>query len=138
MAEYMSKEVFLSSMGLTGDETKYGNRDAEHQSRSYSTYMAYEIMDSVEDSIVEEELAPVRHGRWIEHDEYSDGYYHHKCTNCNTDAPFDYEYREDWDEGIDGEWYLLGLVDDGINEHLTDYCPNCGAKMDERKNENDK
>ena len=65
MAEYMNKEVFLSSMGLTGDETKYGNRDAEHQHRSYSTYMSYEIMDSVDDSIVEEELAPVRHGRWL-------------------------------------------------------------------------
>lgn len=64
MAEYMNKEVFLSSMGLIGDETKYGNRDAEHQSRSYSKYMSYEIMDGVEDSIVEEELEPVKHGRW--------------------------------------------------------------------------
>lgn len=63
MSEYMNKEVFLSSMGLTGDEAKYGNRDAEHQSRSYSTYMSYEIMDSVEGSIVEEKLCPVRHGR---------------------------------------------------------------------------
>lgn len=65
MAEYMNKEVFLSSMGLIGDETKYGNRDAEHQSRSYSRYMSYEIMDSVEDSTVEEELEPVKHGRWM-------------------------------------------------------------------------
>ena len=59
MAEYIDKEQFLASMGLTGDETKYGNRDAEHQHRSYSTYMSYEIMDCVDDSIVEEELVPV-------------------------------------------------------------------------------
>ena len=59
MNEYMNKELFLAYMGLTGDETKYGNRDAEHQHRSYSTYMSYEIMDCVDDSIVEEELAPV-------------------------------------------------------------------------------
>ena len=59
MAEYMNKELFLSYMGLTGDETKYGNRDAEHQHRRYSTYMSYEIMGCVDDSIVEEELVPV-------------------------------------------------------------------------------
>ena len=58
MAEYMNKETFLASMGLRGDETKYGNRDGEHQHRSYSTYMSYEIMDCVEDSI-EEGVVPV-------------------------------------------------------------------------------
>ena len=77
------------------------------------------------------DVAQVRHGRWIEHEETpDDAYRHHKCSECNVNAPFDYNMREDWDEGMDGEWDLLGLVDDGINEHLTDYCPNCGAKMD--------
>lgn len=60
MPEYMSKELFLASMGLRGDETKYGNTDAEHQHRSYSTYMSYEIMDCVEDSEVEDVVAVVR------------------------------------------------------------------------------
>lgn len=67
MAEYIDKKQFLASMGLTGDETKYGNRDAEHQHRSYSTYMSYEIMDCVDDSIVEEELAPVVRCRDCKH-----------------------------------------------------------------------
>lgn len=59
MAEYLNKEMFLQSMGLLGDETKYGNRDGEHQSRSYGTWMGYEIMGSVEDSVVEEDVVPV-------------------------------------------------------------------------------
>ena len=63
MGKYLDKELFLSSMGLAGDETKYGNRDSEHQQRSYSTWMAYEIMDSVEDSEVD--AVPVVHGQWI-------------------------------------------------------------------------
>ena len=81
-------------------------------------------------NIPDADVAPVRHGRWIEHEETpEDAYWHHKCSECNVNAPFDYKMREDWDEGMDGEWYSLGLVDDGINEHLTDYCPNCGAKI---------
>lgn len=59
MAKYLNKEMFLQSMGLLGDETKYGNRDGEHQSRSYSTWMGYEIMGCVEDSVVEEDVAAV-------------------------------------------------------------------------------
>ena len=59
MAEYLNKELFLQSMGLVGDETKYGNRDGEHQSRSYSTWMGYEIMGSVDDSVVEEDVVEV-------------------------------------------------------------------------------
>ena len=76
------------------------------------------------------EAEPVRHGRWELHEESSDLYCHHRCTNCKVDAPFDYKYIEDWDEGMDGEWYSLGITENGINEHLTPYCPNCGAKMD--------
>ena len=83
MAEYMSKEVFLSSMGLTGDETKYGNRDADHQHRSYSTYMSYEIMDSVEDSIVEEELAPVVRCKDCKHWSYAQSLNRHECNIFN-------------------------------------------------------
>ena len=59
MAKYLNKDLFLQSMGLVGDETKYGNRDGEHQSRSYSTWMGYEIMGSVDDSEVEEDVVEV-------------------------------------------------------------------------------
>ena len=59
MAKYLNKELFLQSMGLVGDETKYGNRDSEHSNRSYSTWMGYEIMGSVDDSEVEEDVVEV-------------------------------------------------------------------------------
>ena len=102
MAEYMNKEVFLSSMGLIGDETKYGNRDAEHQRRSYSSYMSYEIMDGIEESIVEEELEPVKHGRWV--NPYIN-FYGHPC-HCCSECGFKASYQD------------------------KNYCPECGARMD--------
>ena len=60
MAEYVNREMFLSQMGLVGDETKYGNRDAEHSNRSYSTWMGYEIMGSIDDCVEEDVVKVVR------------------------------------------------------------------------------
>ena len=50
------------------------------------------------------DVAPVRHGRWIEHkhfhhDHYIDSTY--ECSECKAEEPL-----------------------------TSDYCPNCGAKMD--------
>jgi hypothetical protein len=88
MAEYIDKEQFLASMGLTGDETKYGNRDAEHQHRSYSTYMSYEIMDCVDDSIVEEELVPVVRCRECKYwQDNNGGYPHNECRWGKDETP---------------------------------------------------
>ena len=110
MAEYMDKQRFLASMGLTGDETKYGNRNAEHQHRSYSTYMSYEIMDCVEDSLVEEELAHVVHAKWIDGADAfgaKRGQYR-VCSRCNICIPFVSELAAPYWRG----------------------CPNCLARMD--------
>ena len=68
--------------------------------------------------------------KWIIDETYDDGYEHHKCSHCNTRALFDYIMEEDYDEGIDGEWEYLGVRDNGINEHITKFCPECGEKMD--------
>lgn len=54
----------------------------------------------------------VRHGQWITCTS-SD---HWKCSECGYRAPM-------WWNGDE----------DGYIEWLSDYCPNCGAKMDERK-----
>ena len=57
------------------------------------------------------DVAPVRHGRWIS--------VPHKlariCSVCNRDEP--YKFAD-----IDADVY--------------DYCPHCGAKMDEKENDN--
>ena len=52
------------------------------------------------------DVVEVKHGEWIDRDE---SYWETRCTcsNCNKD----------------------GITIDGYPVH-TDYCPNCGAKMD--------
>ena len=73
-----------------------------------------------------------KRGRWVRHFrkcEDDDGFRHHMCSYCKTEAPFHYIYADDYDEGMDGEWYLLGQREDGIEEVLSDFCPRCGATM---------
>ena len=64
--------------------------------------------DAMEDmalSISKEDVSPVVHGKWI-----SRMFGTHECSNCHKD-PIHYD-------GITG--YV---------EILSDFCPNCGAKM---------
>ena len=49
------------------------------------------------------DVAPVRHGRWIEHEKYTFGIMY-DCSICDN-----------------------RILDNG---HSWNYCPNCGAKMD--------
>lgn len=55
------------------------------------------------------ELAPVRHGRWDDD---------HKCTVCRAEALFT-EKPDPYAHGILSLFYVN-----------SEYCPNCGAKMD--------
>lgn len=50
------------------------------------------------------DVAPVRHGRWIEQEKYTFGTFY-DCSICDN-----------------------RILDNG---HSWNYCPNCGAKMDE-------
>lgn len=43
----------LQSLGLQGDESKYGNFTPEQKERSYGTRIAYEIADSIFDAEVD-------------------------------------------------------------------------------------
>lgn len=62
-----------------------------------------------------------------------DQYEHHKCSNCNAQAPYSVIIREDWDEEMeDGERFTVGIID-GITEHLYPRCPYCGAHFTNRE-----
>jgi len=57
------------------------------------------------------EVKPVKHGRWII--DYAEGskIYHAHCSECNKEP----------DRNIGGDYYI---------DKLSDFCPNCGARMD--------
>ena len=73
----------------------------------------HEFYDSIEQAIADSEdgvpcdhlieVAPVRHGRWIEQQKYTFGVMY-DCSICDN-----------------------RILDNG---HSWNYCPNCGAKMD--------
>ena len=61
------------------------------------------------------DVAPVVHGRW-EHLYLPMSIMPHKCSICGCPAP----------------WHMKGR---DLEEYLTNYCPNCGAKMDAQREE---
>jgi len=71
--------------------------------------------------------------KWVEYNgEHEGGLYDycpHACSDCGSIALFEVIYEEDWDEDIEGYPTYLGLRIGDIKEHITKYCPNCGAKM---------
>ena len=69
-----------------------------------------EIMDCIENADIidtDEDVEPVRHGCWILEKEPDGSPYCFHCSVC------------------DGDFHYIGI------KTAYDYCPNCGAKMDE-------
>lgn len=62
-------------------------------------------------------IDPVKHGYWIKKIEDGD-IVEGQCSKCQCDMPM-------YMEGAGFEW----------NYQETDYCPNCGARMDEKGEE---
>lgn len=103
MAEYIEREALIAHIkdlptwwadagGVYGRSMKYpeGMFDCE------------DVISSVENAPVAD-VAPVRHGHWIEDHDYL------KCPECSVMVKWDFTFFDI------GNW---------------DYCPNCGAKMD--------
>lgn len=59
------------------------------------------------------DVAPIRHGEW-KFDNETDSFF---CSECNAEA------------------LLKCVVCGGCIQELSEYCPNCGAKMDEEKDD---
>lgn len=74
-------------------------------------------------------VAPVRHGRWEWHEEWSNSTTEHYaelescgwyCSHCGIELG----------EYLTTKTGEILYLDDDFREPLLDFCPNCGAKMD--------
>ena len=89
MAEYIDREAALMKLMQDGCSAKN--------------------LQSISDMPVAD-VAPVRHGRWVEKEKYTFGIMY-DCSLCEN-----------------------RILDNG---HSWNYCPNCGAKMDESEDKNE-
>ena len=97
MAEYIEREALMRRI----KEIHCAECDSYHGVRCRACWVD-DTLDYI-DSEPAADVAPVRHGRWIEHkhfhhDHYIDSTY--ECSECKAEEPL-----------------------------TSDYCPNCGAKM---------
>ena len=113
MAEYIEREALMRRI----KEIHCAECDSYHGVRCRACWVD-DTLDYI-DSEPAADVAPVRHGRW------EDG----RCSNCKEEAvstSFDepiYDY--DWEENL-----RYSHTETHTEYHLTNYCPNCGCKMD--------
>lgn len=108
MDEYISREEAvkkIKSCIFTADDA---------WESGYNTAMA-ELMELIK-HIPAADVQPVKHGRWII--DYAEGteIYHAHCSECGKEP----------DRNIGGDYYI---------DKFSDFCPNCGARMDGDSNE---
>lgn len=104
MAEYIERE---SAMPLPELPKEYRNYQTDNLDDAYEQGW-YDALCCLE-HIPTADVAPVAHGRWI----YTGKYGEYECSICH---------------GIDADcsdYYSVHLVTE------QNYCPNCGARMDE-------
>ena len=99
MAEYIEREALETALNHRLSFLMAENGEYDHYTSGFD-----EAVTRVED-FPSADVAPVRHGRWIDKGEYA------VCTECG---------------GRSGTQY------DGVEPIplMTQFCPNCGAKMD--------
>ena len=92
--------------------------------------MAQLALKSMIDNAPTVDAVEVVHGRWL----YDSGSERYFCSACHENALsviYDEQVADyDWEEN------LVFRTEPTTKEFLTDYCPNCGAKMDGDGNEN--
>ena len=110
MAEYIEREALMVALckEIIGDGDYYNGKDD----------MQGQIRDMVS-RFPAADVAPVRHARW------EDG----RCSNCKEEAVstsfYEPIYDYDWEENL-----RYSHTETHTEYHLTNYCPNCGCKMD--------
>ena len=109
MAEYIEREALLEAL----KEFRLNETMSKHLTREdcETARNAVERAQMVIERIPAADVAPVRHGRWITWEEAGNDIpspHRHECSVCHDAAQ---------------------VLVNGV-ELLSDYCPNCGAKMD--------
>ena len=98
MAEYIEREALEVALNNRLNFLMDENGEYDHYTSGFD-----EAVTRVE-NFPAADVAPVRHGRWIEHKHFNHDHYidsTYECSECNVEEPL-----------------------------TSDYCPNCGAKMD--------
>ena len=121
---------------------KYGNKDAEQQHFSYSTMMMYEIADEIDDAPTAD-VAPVVRGEWnyaIKNGSCMDYNVTAKCSECGWDW-FSKDGIGNY-SSVFGAFIINGssnleeaemfLLENARANNKLNYCPNCGAKMEDK------
>jgi DNA-directed RNA polymerase subunit RPC12/RpoP len=111
--EYIEREAAVVMADYAEDEHPY-DRDPKRP-ETFSAYHegwsdACDYIRSRLESLPAADVAPVRHGRWIDLRE-DDMDYEWKCSSCGETFGMAHEDISPYDVGLN-------------------YCPNCGAKMD--------
>ena len=102
MTEYIEREALEVALNHRLNFLMAENGEYDHYTSGFD-----EAVTRVE-NFPTADVAPVRHGRWIDGDPY--------CPICRKDK-------------------FRGLDADVWSDWQPDYCPNCGAKMDGEPNE---
>lgn len=100
MAKYIEREAILDLL-----KNKYQDMSAMPASYYKGFQYALKTIERIKPAA---DVAPLRHGRWVYNEDYEEWAEKYVCSVCNRNALTDGDYRHE----------------------LTDYCPNCGAKMD--------
>ena len=103
MTEYIEREALIDAVESIDWYSVYkGKLTAGAPNTENALYKASSIYSAI-DNAPSADVAPVRHGQWIEKEKYSFGVMY-DCSICDN-----------------------RILDNG---HSWNYCPNCGAKMD--------
>ena len=118
MAEYIEREKILDAIS---EQRRFylherdGETDMEKLYLLWGSDNALTTMEDIMSDIPAADVAPVRHGRWIEDERTypGPGLKNNLCSACG-------EVAGAWKEGLEPgrKWA---------------YCPNCGAKMDRKE-----
>ena len=107
MAEYISKTALYGEVAKLEELARNRYLDTPSNSPAYPRYTAQMQERTALKHLIADfpaaDVAPVRHGRWIEQEKYTFGTMY-DCSICGD-----------------------RILDNG---HSWNYCPNCGAKMD--------